>query len=162
MKKRESFAVFPDGSNASQWIYPVKETGKLLLSKRRDRVTKNGQKKEKNKCSYNVYYFKYSTFTLKIFQILNRMKLYCPIKSILSACVAYTAIGIGYTTEVQAQTAKVIKVKTDHSIARVQPNMWGVFFEDINLSADGGLYPELIRNRSFEDADTLQYWVFKG
>ena len=25
MKKREPFAVFPDGSNASQWIYPVKE-----------------------------------------------------------------------------------------------------------------------------------------
>jgi hypothetical protein len=31
-------------------------------------------------------------------------------------------------------------------------------FEDINLSTDGGIYPELLRNRSFEDADTLQNW----
>src|SRR5678809_117109 len=36
--------------------------------------------------------------------------------------------------------------------------LWGVFFEDINLSADGGIYPELVRNRSFEDSDTPQNW----
>ena len=44
----------------------------------------------------------------------------------------------------------------------ISPTLFGVFFEDINLSADGGLYPELIRNRSFEDADSLQYWKFKS
>lgn len=38
--------------------------------------------------------------------------------------------------------------------------MFGIFLEDINLSVDGGLYPELVRNRSFEDADTLQHWTF--
>ncbi len=36
--------------------------------------------------------------------------------------------------------------------------LWGIFFEDINLSADGGLYPELVRNRSFEDSDRPAYW----
>lgn len=36
------------------------------------------------------------------------------------------------------------------------------FFKDINLSEDGGIYPELIRNRSFEDADTLQNRNFKS
>jgi alpha-N-arabinofuranosidase len=73
------------------------------------------------------------------------MKLNYPVKSVFSACLAYAAIAIGYTSEVQAQTAKVIKVKTDHSIAKVQPNMWGVFFEDINFGADGGIYAELIK-----------------
>jgi alpha-L-arabinofuranosidase len=42
----------------------------------------------------------------------------------------------------------------------ISPMLFGIFFEDINLSADGGIYPELVRNRSFEDADTLQYWKF--
>src|SRR4030042_3286050 len=42
----------------------------------------------------------------------------------------------------------------------VSPMLFGIFFEDINLSADGGIYPELIRNRSFEDADSLQNWKF--
>jgi alpha-L-arabinofuranosidase len=45
---------------------------------------------------------------------------------------------------------------------QISPTLFGVFFEDINLSADGGLYPELIRNRSFEDADTLEYWKFSA
>jgi alpha-L-arabinofuranosidase len=34
---------------------------------------------------------------------------------------------------------------------RVSPMLYGIFYEDINHAADGGLYAELIRNRSFED-----------
>lgn len=37
--------------------------------------------------------------------------------------------------------------------AKVSPNLYGIFYEDINHAADGGLYAELIRNRSFEDND---------
>jgi alpha-N-arabinofuranosidase len=89
------------------------------------------------------------------------MKLNYPVKSVFSACLAYATIGIGCISEVQAQTAKVVKVKTDHSIAKVQPNMWGVFFEDINFGADGGIYAELIKNRSFEFAKPLMGWTFQ-
>jgi alpha-L-arabinofuranosidase len=32
----------------------------------------------------------------------------------------------------------------------ISPILWGIFFEDINYSADGGLYAELVRNRDFE------------
>ncbi|PWU18191.1 MAG: alpha-L-arabinofuranosidase [Verrucomicrobia bacterium] len=42
----------------------------------------------------------------------------------------------------------------------IPPTLWGVFFEDINHSADGGIYPELVRNRSFEDSDKLDGWRF--
>jgi alpha-L-arabinofuranosidase len=45
--------------------------------------------------------------------------------------------------------------KTDHSVS---PTLWGIFFEDINHSTDGGIYPELVRNRSFEDADQPEAW----
>ena len=34
--------------------------------------------------------------------------------------------------------------------APIQPTMYGIFFEDINYAADGGLYAELVKNRSFE------------
>ncbi|MDF3056570.1 MAG: Extracellular exo-alpha-L-arabinofuranosidase precursor [Rariglobus sp.] len=47
--------------------------------------------------------------------------------------------------------------KPGHAIS---PLLWGIFFEDINLAADGGLYPELIRNRSFEGSDALRFWKF--
>ena len=33
---------------------------------------------------------------------------------------------------------------------KISPDLFGIFFEDINYSADGGLYAELIQNRSFE------------
>src|SRR5690349_16084664 len=33
---------------------------------------------------------------------------------------------------------------------RISPDLFGIFFEDINYAADGGLYGELIQNRSFE------------
>jgi alpha-L-arabinofuranosidase len=44
------------------------------------------------------------------------------------------------------------------SIATVQPTMWGVFFEDINFAADGGLYAELVKNRSFEFPLPMMGW----
>ncbi|HSU56230.1 MAG TPA: alpha-L-arabinofuranosidase C-terminal domain-containing protein, partial [Candidatus Dormibacteraeota bacterium] len=44
----------------------------------------------------------------------------------------------------------------------IPPTLWGAFFEDINLSADGGIYPELIRNRSFEDSDKPESWKFSS
>jgi len=40
----------------------------------------------------------------------------------------------------------------------VSPTHYGIFFEDINHAADGGLYAELIKNRSFEDATTVTDW----
>src|ERR1039458_519796 len=43
---------------------------------------------------------------------------------------------------------------------KMSPTLWGVFFEDINMSADGGIYPELVRNRSFEDGEKPEFWKF--
>lgn len=49
-----------------------------------------------------------------------------------------------------AQNIKPVMVNVDKPIAEIQPTMWGVFFEDINFGGDGGIYAELIKNRSFE------------
>ncbi|MXV17016.1 alpha-L-arabinofuranosidase C-terminal domain-containing protein [Hufsiella ginkgonis] len=43
--------------------------------------------------------------------------------------------------------------------AEVKPTMWGVFFEDINMGADGGIYAELVKNRSFEFYKPLMGWT---
>lgn len=57
--------------------------------------------------------------------------------------------------------AQPILVKADKPTASVQPTMWGIFFEDINLAADGGLYAELVKNRSFEFFNPLMGWTVK-
>jgi alpha-L-arabinofuranosidase len=51
-----------------------------------------------------------------------------------------------------------LTVRTDQPGAAINPAMWGIFFEDINLGADGGLYAELVKNRSFEFPDGLMGW----
>ena len=44
----------------------------------------------------------------------------------------------------------VMTVDVSKPTAKIQPEMYGIFFEDINFGADGGLYAELVKNRSFE------------
>ena len=57
----------------------------------------------------------------------------------------------------------VITVQANKPGAEVQPTMYGIFFEDINYAADGGLYAELIKNRSFEfTPDHLMGWQAFG
>lgn len=52
----------------------------------------------------------------------------------------------------------IITVNVQKPIAPVQPTMWGIFFEDINLAADGGIYSELVKNRSFEFTKPFMGW----
>lgn len=51
-----------------------------------------------------------------------------------------------------------LTVDARKEIAEIQPTMYGIFFEDINFAADGGLYPELIKNRGFEFKLGLMGW----
>jgi len=53
----------------------------------------------------------------------------------------------------------VMVVDVSKPVADVQPTMWGIFFEDINFGADGGLYAELVKNRSFEFDVPMMGWT---
>src|SRR5277367_5464332 len=52
----------------------------------------------------------------------------------------------------------IISVDATHPGAASSPSEFGIFFEDINFGADGGLYPELVKNRSFEFSEPLTGW----
>lgn len=52
-----------------------------------------------------------------------------------------------------------IDVDVSEVIAEIQPTMYGIFFEDINFAIDGGLYAELVKNRSFEFDKPLRGWT---
>jgi alpha-L-arabinofuranosidase len=75
-------------------------------------------------------------------------------------CAAVVSLALfppGITGEEQ-HAPTVISVDAAHPGAAISPQMYGVFFEDINFAADGGLYPELVKNRSFEFTDPLTAW----
>lgn len=52
-----------------------------------------------------------------------------------------------------------LAVQADKPGPKISPTMWGIFFEDINYGADGGLYPERVKNRSFEFPNPLMGWT---
>ncbi|MGB3006538.1 MAG: alpha-L-arabinofuranosidase C-terminal domain-containing protein [Chitinophagaceae bacterium] len=70
-------------------------------------------------------------------------------------------IGIFYNFSA-AQNVKPIVLKAGQLTGVVQPTMYGVFFEDINFGADGGIYAEMIKNRSFEFFKPMMGWRVLG
>ncbi len=54
--------------------------------------------------------------------------------------------------------AQTINIQADKKVAAIDPGMWGLFFEDINFAADGGVYAEMVKNRSFEFNVPLMGW----
>ncbi len=58
-----------------------------------------------------------------------------------------------------AQPAVTLSIQADKPGARISSTLWGIFFEDINFGADGGLYAELVKNRSFEFPDPWMGWT---
>ena len=56
----------------------------------------------------------------------------------------------------------IISIDAQRQGPAISPTHYGLFYEDINHAADGGLYAELIRNRSFEDGDTGSWHAVGG
>jgi alpha-L-arabinofuranosidase len=75
--------------------------------------------------------------------------------------LATVAATLGLGMQMMAQTAH-IDIDAAAQGTPVSPVLYGIFFEEINHAGDGGLYAELVRNRSFEDADTPQAWTVEG
>lgn len=74
----------------------------------------------------------------------------------------FAALALAATTlSLQAQTNELV-VQTRKAGAPIQNTMYGLFFEDINYAADGGLYAELIKNRSFEFPQNFMGWETYG
>ena len=55
-----------------------------------------------------------------------------------------------------------ITVKTSEKRFPIAPDLYGIFFEDINFAADGGLYAELVKNRSFDFPYAFTGWQVAG
>ena len=70
--------------------------------------------------------------------------------------LAVPAFFLSFSILLHAQ--KKIIVQADRPGPAIAPTMWGIFFEDINFGADGGLYAELVKNRSFEFPMPMMGW----
>ena len=71
----------------------------------------------------------------------------------------YRLILLLFVLTVRSTNSQItLTVIADKPVSPIAPTMWGVFFEDINFGADGGLYAELVKNRSFEFPLPMMGW----
>ena len=73
-----------------------------------------------------------------------------------------SALALTAGLSLQAQNVNQMVIQANKIGAEIQPTMYGHFFEDINYGADGGLYAELIKNRSFEFPQSFMGWNIFG
>ncbi|MBT9394819.1 alpha-L-arabinofuranosidase [Hymenobacter sp. NST-14] len=84
------------------------------------------------------------------------MPISLPARSLaLSFALSGSLLGTGARAQNPVAT---FTVQVNQPGAPIAKTMYGLFFEDINFAADGGLYPELVKNKSFETDDRLLGW----
>ena len=71
-----------------------------------------------------------------------------------SIIIAFLSLALNVQAQQYVMTTDLSK-----PMAKIQPTMYGIFFEDINFGADGGLYAELVKNRSFEFPQSFTGWT---
>ena len=81
------------------------------------------------------------------------------IKQLLSACILGTAIA---SCSFPSTEREGIVINLQEKGAEIAPSMYGVFFEEINHAGDGGLYAELVQNRSFEELEMPEGYYAEG
>ncbi|HKX31627.1 MAG TPA: alpha-L-arabinofuranosidase C-terminal domain-containing protein [Blastocatellia bacterium] len=90
------------------------------------------------------------------------MKMKTPGTQLASAVALFALIGLWSGTalrEGQAQeTGDTLTVQVDRPGGAISSSLFGLFFEDINFAADGGLYPERVKNHSFEFQEPMMGW----
>src|SRR5213082_4135617 len=71
---------------------------------------------------------------------MNRKRAFACIGAILALLIPEASSQIGRT---------VLTISLDKPVSKVSPTLYGLMTEEINYSYDGGLYAELVRNRTF-------------
>ncbi|MFD2599673.1 alpha-L-arabinofuranosidase C-terminal domain-containing protein [Sphingobacterium corticis] len=82
-------------------------------------------------------------------------------KNLLKIALLFVVLQM-QSNDVSAQDKKTFVVDMNTPKGEINRNMWGIFFEDINMGADGGIYAELIKNRSFEFFRPMMGWEKLG
>ncbi len=75
---------------------------------------------------------------------------------------SFAMLALAAALAVPTMAQRQLTVQANKPGAVIQPTMYGIFFEDINFGADGGLYAEMVQNRSFEFPNRLMGWEVFG
>jgi len=74
------------------------------------------------------------------------------------------AMAVVWLVPLQAQSAEsaTVSIRVNEPGTVISPDLFGIFFEEINFAGDGGIYAEMVRNRSFQESSNPDYWSKVG
>src|SRR5579859_1772100 len=70
-----------------------------------------------------------------------------------------SAIALAAAVTAHSETSATVTIRGDEPGAVVSSNLFGAFFEEINYAGEGGLYAEMVRNRSFYRSSRPDFWT---
>ena len=73
----------------------------------------------------------------------------CATRPMLAAC-ATAVLAVAATLPLSSAANSTLTVNTAVTPRQVSPDLWGVFFEELNHAGEGGLYSQEIQNTAFE------------
>ena len=76
-----------------------------------------------------------------------------PAAALIALLLAFTA------SSARGQATAAVTIQANQPGAAVSSNLFGIFFEEINFAGDGGIYAEMVRNRSFAEAASSDFWT---
>ena len=66
---------------------------------------------------------------------------------------------VGCSLAIAQEKPAVLSIQVDKPVSKVSPTLYGLMTEEINYSYDGGLYAEMVRNRTFHTRwEGVLYW----
>lgn len=75
----------------------------------------------------------------------------------------FLTASVGVTASFAQTNLPVVQIQADHVTAQMPPTFYGLMTEEINYSYEGGLYGELVRNRTFKANPTnAVFWSAVG
>src|SRR2546421_3678064 len=86
---------------------------------------------------------------------LRRRRFLVAVALVALTVVCYkSSLGRPAAGEPSTQPDATMTVHADRPGIKISPTLYGIFFEEINRAGEGGLYGEMVQNRSFEDSAT--------
>lgn len=73
--------------------------------------------------------------------------------------ILFLAVGLFASAVARGQSSAILTIQADQPGAQVSSNLFGILFEEINFGGEGGIYAEMVRNRSFGNSTNADYWT---
>ncbi len=78
------------------------------------------------------------------------------------ATLALCFVSIGNLVVLAQSSPAMLKLDLKHPVGKASPMLYGLMTEEINFSYDGGLYAEMVRNRTFHEKTERWFLVEEG